>query len=92
MKNKMSDVRDHLVAMLEQLGDPEVKPEVIERAKATALVAGTYISAVRTEIDALRVADEIGCIPAALDPTPALEKHDDPASPSRAIPFVRRAR
>lgn len=92
MKNKMSDVRDHLVAMLEQLGDPEVKAEVIERAKATALVAGTYISAVKTEIDALRVADEIGCIPAALDPVPALEKHDEPAQPSRAIPFARRAR
>ncbi len=68
MKNKMSDVRDHLVSMLEQLGDPEVKPEVIERAKATALVAGTYISAVKTEIDALRLADEIGSLPAAVEP------------------------
>lgn len=26
MKNKMSDVRDHLVAMLEQLGDPQPQP------------------------------------------------------------------
>ena len=60
MKNKMSDVRDHLVAMLEQLGDPEVKAEVIERAKATALVAGTYISAVKTELDAYRLHEEIG--------------------------------
>lgn len=66
MKNKMSDVRDHLVAMLEQLGDPDVKPEVIERAKATALVAGTYISAVKTEIDALRLADDIGKLPEAV--------------------------
>jgi hypothetical protein len=66
MKNKMSDVRDHLVAMLEQLGDPDVKSEVIERAKATALVAGTYISAVKTEIDALRLADDIGKLPEAV--------------------------
>lgn len=71
MKNKMSDVRDHLVAMLEQLGDPEVKPEVIERAKATSLVAATYINAVKCEIDALRLADEIGRAPASVD-VPAL--------------------
>ena len=66
MKNKMSDVRDHLVSMLEQLGDPDVKPEVIERAKATALVAGTYITAVKTELDAYRLHDEIGKIPEAI--------------------------
>ncbi len=73
MKNKMSDVRDHLVAMLEQLGDPEVKAEVIERAKATALVAGTYISAVKTELDAYRLHEEIGKIPASVEaPNPAL--------------------
>lgn len=92
MKNKMSDVRDHLVTMLEQLGDPEVKPEVIERAKATALVATTYISAVKTEIDALRLADDIGCIPAALEPPPALERHDETSQVARAIPFRRLAR
>ncbi|KRG69152.1 hypothetical protein [Pseudoxanthomonas dokdonensis] len=67
MKNKMSDVRDHLVSMLEQLGDPDVKPEVIERAKATALVAGTYISAVKTELDAYRLHDEIGKIPGSVE-------------------------
>lgn len=67
MKNKMSDVRDHLVAMLESLGDPESSPEVIERAKATALVAGTYINAVKVEIDAIRLADEVGQLPAAID-------------------------
>jgi hypothetical protein len=67
MKNKMGDVRDHLVAMLEALGDADVKPDIIERAKATALVANTYITAVRTEIDALRLADEIGQLPAAIE-------------------------
>ncbi|AFC85423.1 hypothetical protein [Frateuria aurantia] len=71
MKNKMSDVRDHLVAMLESLGDPESNPEVIERAKATALVAGTYINAVKVEIDAIRLADEVGQLPAAIDATSA---------------------
>lgn len=67
MKNKMSDVRDHLVAMLEQLGDQEVKPEVIERAKAASLVANSYIAAVKTEIDALRLADDIGRLPNVID-------------------------
>jgi hypothetical protein len=70
MKNKMSDVRNHLVAMLEALGDPEAKPEVIERAKATSMVASTYISAVKTEIDAMRLADDIGKLPSAVEPVP----------------------
>lgn len=61
MRNKLTDVKDHLVAMLEQLGDENVSAEVIERAKVTSLVAGTYISAVKTEIDALRqYADLVG--------------------------------
>lgn len=80
MKNKMSDVRDHLVVMLEQLGDPEVKVEVIERAKATALVAGQYIAAVKVEMDALRLADEIGCVPTAIDAPAAQAHHDEPTS------------
>jgi len=83
MKNKMSDVRDHLVAMLEQLGDPEVSVEVVERAKATALVAGTYISAVKTEIDALRLADDIGKLPSAVEPIAAPE--------AKVVGFERRA-
>lgn len=73
MKNKMSDVRNHLVAMLEALGDPDAKPEVIERAKATSMVAGTYINAVKTEIEAMRLADDIGKLPEAVEPVPPLE-------------------
>ena len=72
MKNKMGDVRDHLCAMLEALGeesaDAEAMRNTVERAKATALVASTYISAVKTEIDALRLADEIGRLPASVEP------------------------
>lgn len=94
MKNKMSDVRDHLVAMLEQLGDADVKTEVIERAKASALIADKYIAAVKVEIDALRLADEIGCIPSVIEGPPALEQDDDPSAADRprAIPFARRHR
>lgn len=72
MKNKMSDVRNHLCAMLEALGDESADPEAmartVERAKATAMVAGTYISAVKTEIDAIRLADEVGRLPASVEP------------------------
>lgn len=64
MKNKMSDVRDHLVAMLEALADPDAKPDVVERAKATSLVATTYIAAVKVEIDAR---DRLQELPPALD-------------------------
>lgn len=70
MKNKVSDVRDHLVAMLEELGDDKVSPEkmaqIIERAKATSMVAGTYINAVRVELDAIRLMDDTGRLPASV--------------------------
>lgn len=60
MKNRMGDVRDHLVAMLEQLGENEADEKTIERAKATALVADKYIAAVKVEIDARRLLADTG--------------------------------
>nr|WP_313269027.1 hypothetical protein [Stenotrophomonas geniculata] len=64
MKNKVSDVRDHLVAMLERLGDDSLSAEdmglVIERAKTSSMVASTYIGAVKVELDAIRLMDETG--------------------------------
>ncbi|MGG2100350.1 hypothetical protein [Stenotrophomonas sp. NRRL B-14846] len=70
MKNKVSDVRDHLVAMLELLGDDNLSTEkmsqVIERAKASTIVASTYIGAVKVELDAIRLAHETGNLTAAV--------------------------
>ncbi|WP_313415505.1 hypothetical protein [Stenotrophomonas sp.] len=70
MKNKVSDVRDHLVAMLERLGDDDLSAEqmgqVIERAKASTIVATTYIGAVKVELDAIRLAHETGNLTAAV--------------------------
>lgn len=66
-KNRVSDVRDHLVAMLEELSDPKSDPSVIERAKATSSVAGTYIAAVKVELDAIRQYDAIGKTSIAVD-------------------------
>lgn len=78
MRNKLSDVKDHLVAMLEQLGDEKVSAEVVERAKATSLVAGTYISALKTELDALRLADEIGVLPSSVEAGAEVRQLDGP--------------
>lgn len=82
MKNKVSDVRDHLVAMLENLGDDTASPEKmaqnIERAKATSLVANTYIAAVKIELDAIELHHEVGRTTVAVDPPP-----QTPALPGR---------
>jgi len=70
MKNKVSDVRDHLVAMLERLGDDNLSADemnlVIERAKTTTMVATTYIGAVKVELDAIRLMDETGKLATAV--------------------------
>lgn len=70
MKNKVSDVRDHLVAMLERLGDDSLSAEdmglVIDRAKTSTMVATTYIGAVKVELDAIRLMDETGKLATAV--------------------------
>lgn len=70
MKNKVSDVRDHLVAMLERLGDDNLSAEdmglVIERAKTSTMVPTTYIGAVKVELDAIRLMDETGKLATAV--------------------------
>lgn len=65
MKNKISDVRNHLVAMMEELGDmqghdSDVVKNAVSRAQAMSTLATTYISGVRVEMDALVLADSLG--------------------------------
>lgn len=68
MKNTMADVRNHLVGMLEDLGDQNADAKTVERAKATALVAGQFIAAVKVEIDARRLLSANGQeLPPALE-------------------------
>ena len=71
MRNKLSDVRNHMVAMMEALSDERATPEEmarhIERAKAMALVGGVYIAAVKTELDALTIYDETNLLTGAID-------------------------
>lgn len=58
MKNRMTDVRDHLVLALENLADDDCTSETIERARATALVADKFIASVKVEIDARKMLDK----------------------------------
>ena len=55
MKNKIEDLRNHLFAALEALGDKE-SPMDIERAHAIADVAQTIINSVKVEVDYLKIA------------------------------------
>ena len=65
----MQHVRDHLVAMMEALADPEVTPELIERAKATSALAQTFTNTVKVEIDAMRASGmNITDLPEVLKP------------------------
>ena len=56
MKNKMSDLNDHLFAQIERLGDEELKGESlrreIERSKAVASVAKEIINNGQLVLDA----------------------------------------
>lgn len=54
MKNKIEDLRNHLFAALEALGDKE-NPMDIERAKAISDVAQTIINSAKVEVDYLKV-------------------------------------
>jgi hypothetical protein len=66
----MQHVRDHLVAMLEALGDKEVDPQVIERAKATAEIAQVFTNTVKVELEAYRIAGRDNQIPSVLEHKP----------------------
>jgi hypothetical protein len=53
MKNKMTDLRNHLFATLEGLADPD-NPMDIERAKAIADVAQIIVNTAKVEVDFLK--------------------------------------
>lgn len=52
-KNKITDLRDHLFATLEDLRDPE-KPMDLERAAMVSQVAQTIINSAKVEIDMVK--------------------------------------
>ncbi len=78
MKNRVSDVRNHLVAMLEALGDEGAAPEdmerTIKRAQAVSNVAAQYTAAVRVELDAIRLMDDTNLLPDSIDAPQQVEQ------------------
>ena len=70
MKNKIDDVRNHLVTVMEALNeegaDAQTMARTIEKAKAMSSVATSYINAVKVELDAIRLADEVGLLPSSV--------------------------
>lgn len=58
MKNKLDDLRNHLFATLEALGDKESFME-LDRARVIADVAQTIINSAKVEVDAMNVTRKI---------------------------------
>lgn len=54
MRNKLTDLRDHLFAALEGLADEE-KPMDIERARAIAEVSQVVINSAKLELEVVKV-------------------------------------
>lgn len=53
MKNKITDLRNHLFATIESLNDPD-NPMDIERAKAVSEVAQVIINSAKLEVDFIK--------------------------------------
>jgi hypothetical protein len=62
MKNKLSDLNDHLFAQLERLGNEDLTPEQlqteIDRTKAVSTIAGNIIANAKIVLDATVAAAE----------------------------------
>lgn len=64
MKNKMTDLNNHLFAQLERLGDEELTSDElekeIERSKAIANIASNIVEGARVSVEALKVMEKAG--------------------------------
>lgn len=64
MKNKLSDLNDHLFAQIERLSDETLKRDVLEleikRATAVSLVSSQIIGGVKVKLDALKLIGKNG--------------------------------
>ena len=72
MKNKLSDLNDHLFAQLERLGDEELSPQDIEhevsRAEAIVKVSDQIINNAALKIQAAKILADTGLPPDRLLP------------------------
>ena len=64
MKNKLTDLNDHLFSRLEALGDEDTKGEALEeeirRSKATVEIAETIVLNARVVLDAHKAIADFG--------------------------------
>ena len=69
MKNTMVDVRNHLIAQLERLGDasPEELAQEIDRAKALGQLGTVLIESAKAEIQFLQAIE--GAVPSGFLPS-----------------------
>ena len=77
MKNKLSDLNNHLFAQLERLSDEDLTPEQIEqeakRGAAIVGVADQIIRAAALQVRAAELVSEYGGNPEPYLPAPSLE-------------------
>jgi hypothetical protein len=70
VKNRIEDVRNHLVAAMEALNEENLSAEqlaqAVERGKAVSSLATAFINAVKVETDAVRLFDETGMLPGSV--------------------------
>lgn len=71
LKNKLTDLNDHLFAQLERLSDEDVKGdklnEEIERSKAVSVIARGIIDNARLALDAQKaICDTVRTLPPVL--------------------------
>lgn len=87
----LNDVRDYLRKQLEELADSDATPEELEqrikRANATVNVSQAIVATVKTEIDALKIINETGLMPASIE----MPKELDARPGLRALSGGRRA-
>jgi hypothetical protein len=71
MKNKISDLRNHLFEVIEMLKDKDA-PMDIERAKAVAAIAQVIVNSAKVEVQHMQVSGSLGTgfIPDALPEAP----------------------
>jgi len=74
----VKDVRDFLLKQMAELADSDMTADeaklAIEKAKATSAVAAQYIAAVKVELDAVKLFDETGMLPADIETPQAIER------------------
>lgn len=77
MKNKLSDLNNHLFAQLERLSDEDLTPEQIategKRGEAMVAIADQIIRNASLQLQAAKIAFDGGADPVPYLPAPAIE-------------------